>query len=79
MTVLEGQITDFVSYTLFEITKTLHRKITKKWHAEGRELQINEKLLKNHKKRSLRITKITNKLQKKNYVILKSQESRTLF
>ena len=69
------------SYASLEITKKSQTKSQnhKKNHIQkAPKSQITEKLLKNHTKKSLEITKIT-KNHWKNHVISKSQKSRTLF
>ena len=72
---VEGQFTDFFSYTFLEITKKSHTKSQnrKKNHIQNRKItrkitnrkhqksQITEKLLKNHTKTSLESQKITEK------------------
>ena len=68
MDTVEGQITDFCSYTFLEITKKSHTKITKSQRnhiQKAPKSQITEKLLKNHMKKSLESTRITRKSQKK--------------
>ena len=64
----EGQFTDFFSYTSLEITKKSHTKSQN--HEENHiqkasKSQITEKLLKNHTKKSLKTTKITNNHREK--------------